>query len=48
MEIREVILHALFRRVQQGDMELEQVPIPYQKPLQELLDVTEGKQEPKK
>lgn len=41
MEIREVILHAFYRRVKLKEMEIEKVPIPYQKPLQELLEVSE-------
>lgn len=44
MAIREVVLHAFFRRVKLGDMEVKDVPIPYQKPLQELIDKAEGKE----
>lgn len=39
MVVREVIVNALYNRVKAGDMTVEQLPIPYQPLVQELLDI---------
>lgn len=38
MVVREVIVHAFYKRVKAKDMEIEELPIPYQEPVRELLD----------
>lgn len=45
MVVRDVIVNAFYQRVKAKDMTVEELPIPYQPLVQELLNVEESKKE---
>lgn len=45
MELNEILLSALIARVKAGDMTVEQVPIPYQSEIRNILNKNEGDKE---